>query len=189
MKLTTYIAEWNTTDITISNEYRRLLCPGEDIAWKDIPITMGNVCTDKDKLSDRLTSLGYDNASEIAAIMASDPDAISDAESDSWECPAGVDYTPDSREADWLDAVQYNIVHHRRWNMSAELDESGKRVNDKLDPVAWKRHAERTQKARAYHGIEDIVFNKDGSIKSVRKNTGKAARIAAKLAKLDAKRK
>ena len=44
-----------------------------------------------------------------------------------------------------------------------------------FDPVAFGRHVERTRKTRRYHGIEDIVFDQAGRVRSVRKLVKKVA--------------
>lgn len=184
MQLTTYQADWDDTGTqAIAREYRRVF---KAESWAEVPVTAGNVCTDKAKF---IKGLGANcvNAEAIAEVLSRDPDAQSDAESDGWECPQDVDYTPDYREADWLECVNFNVIHHRRWNAEAVRDESWKRINDRLDSEAWNRHVERTVKARRYHGIEEYVFDKAGRVRAAK--PGKAARIAAKLAKLDAKKK
>ena len=127
---------------------------------------------------------------EMIEILKGNPDDVSRAEKDGWECPETEDYWPMAdRAEDWLTATSKNVAHCRRYRtvrpetsmpaytpaLQAHATDRGADLRTgevgapdyrtKLDPEGWKRHVVTTTKARRYHGIEALVLDSRGRVR------------------------
>lgn len=213
MKLTSYTADWEDRSTqAIASEYRKVF---KAKSWAEVPVTMGNVVTDKAAFCEALGS-NVVNAEAIAEVLANDPDAQTYAERKGYEVPESEEYTPDSRIEDWLECLNYNLASYKSYRGKDDSDDRLKtchrpvtcgggrldgylgsaRTGDKaavIDHEAYANRVAKISKQRRYHGIETICLNAAGQVRGLRdlkkSRISKEDRIAAKLAKLDAKRK
>ncbi len=122
-------------------------------------------------------------AAEILQILKADPDTCSDITNGHWIGSDNLEADEAHIAAEAVDtdnpmspfelatesclhrfaaANDQFVADHRHWVKG-------------FDPVSFERHVERTRKARRYHGIEDIVFDQAGRVRSVRKLVKKVA--------------
>lgn len=122
-------------------------------------------------------------AAEILQILKTDPDTCSDITNGHWVGSDDLEVDEAHIAAEAVDtdnpmspfelatesclhrfaaANDQFVADHRHWVKG-------------FDPVAFERHVQRTRKARRYHGIEGIVFDQAGRVRSIRKLVKKAA--------------
>lgn len=122
-------------------------------------------------------------AEEILQILRTDPDTCSDITNGHWvgSDDLEVDEAHIAAESvdtdDPLTALELSTQSclHRFAAANDQFVADHRAWVKGFDPVAFERHVERTRKARRYHGIEDIVFDQAGRVRSVRKLVKKAA--------------
>ena len=114
------------------------------------------------------------DADEILQILKTDPDVFSDAknghcvgsndiEADQESLPVGTSYDP----LEGFKKATQSFLHRFASDNDLFVADNAAWVKG-FDPVAFGRHVQRTSKARRYHGIEDIVFDQAGRVRSVR---------------------
>jgi hypothetical protein len=122
-------------------------------------------------------------AEEILQILKSDPDVCSDITNGHWiasddleadEAHIAAETVNTDDPMTSFETATQSCLH--RYDAANDLFVADNAAWVKgFNPAAFERHVERTRKARRYHGIEDIVFDKAGRVRSVRKLIKKAA--------------
>ncbi len=113
-------------------------------------------------------------ADEILQILKTDPDVFSDARNGhcvgSNDIEADQESLPIGTSSDPLEGFKKATQSFlQRFAPDNDLFVADNAAWVKgFDPVAFGRHVQRTRKARRYHGIEDIVFDQAGRVRSVR---------------------
>jgi hypothetical protein len=121
-------------------------------------------------------------ADEILQILKSDPDVCSDITNGHWvgSDDLGTDeanVAVDVEVKDPLIQLEHatdSCLHRYAPANDLFVADNAAWVKG-FNPAAFERHVERTRKAQRYHGIEDIVFDKAGRVRSVRKLIKRAA--------------
>ena len=114
------------------------------------------------------------DADEILQILKTDPDVFSDAknghcvgsnniEADQESLLVGTSSDP----LEGFNKATHSFLHRFASDNDLFVADNAAWVKG-FDPVAFGRHVQRTSKARRYHGIEDIVFDQAGRVRSVR---------------------
>jgi hypothetical protein len=121
------------------------------------------------------------DVAEILEILASDPEVFSDTKNGhcvgSFDIEADLESLPIELSADPLQELEESTTSclHRYASANDLFVADNAAWVKGFNPAAFERHVERTRKARRYHGIEDIVFDKAGRVRSVRKLIKRAA--------------
>lgn len=122
-------------------------------------------------------------AKEILQILKTDPDTCSDITNGHWvgsdDLEADEAYIAtevvDTDDPLTVFEIATQSCLHRFAAANDQFVADHRAWVKGFDPVAFERHVQRARKARRYHGIEDIVFDQAGRVRSVRKLNKKAA--------------
>lgn len=122
-------------------------------------------------------------AAEILQILKTDPDTCSDVTNGHWVGSDGLEADEAYIATEVVDTndpltafeIATQSCLHRFESANDQFVFDHRAWVKGFDPVAFERHVQRTRKARRYHGIEDIVFDQAGRVRSVRKLNKKAA--------------
>lgn len=113
-------------------------------------------------------------AEEILVILKTDPEVFSDytnghcVASEDLAVEESRDFNPAGFEPEqnFRQATQSFLARYALVNNQFVLDNAAWVRG--FDPVAFERHVQRTARARRYHGIEDMVLDAAGRVRSVR---------------------
>lgn len=122
-------------------------------------------------------------AAEILQILGTDPDTCSDITNGHWVGSDNLEADEAHIAAESVDTddpltaleLSSQSCLHRFAAANDQFVADHRAWVKGFDPVAFERHVQRTRKARRYHGIEDIVFDQAGRVRSIRKLVKKAA--------------
>ena len=122
---------------------------------------------------ERLMSTDNANRDMIAAIVNANPDFDFDPTSPRWNQVGDVkadEDLPDDNTGSIVDWGQYFVGRHAAWSRG-------------FNPAKFADHVEASAKARRYHGIEDLVLNAAGQVRSTKQRRRPAKRLAKAKAK------
>ena len=122
-------------------------------------------------------------AVEILQILKTDPGTCSDITNGHWVGSDDLEADEAHIASDGVDTddpltafeIATQSCLHRFESANDQFVFDNRAWVKGFDPVAFQRHVERTRKTRRYHGIDDIVFDQAGRVRSVRKLIKKAA--------------